>query len=85
MADLVESIKRAAIEAYQSSSPTSLMFGVVYSKNPIKIGIEQRMELDQDQLVLTKSASSNINVNDRVALIRMDGGQTFLVIDKVVG
>lgn len=84
MADLLEVIKRAAMNAYNSSSPTALMFGTVITRNPLTIGIEQRMTLDKDQLILTRAASNNLSVNDKVALIRMDGGQTFLVIDKVV-
>ncbi len=55
MPDLVESMKKAAMGAYEASSPTALMFGKVISTSPLQINVEQRLTLTEKQLVLTRT------------------------------
>lgn len=57
MADLIQTIKRAALEAVKASNPAAILFGTVKSISPLKINIEQRLTLDESHLVLTSLVS----------------------------
>lgn len=59
MSNLVEIIKKAALEAVSASNPTSLVIGMVTSTSPLQITIEQRLTLDEDFLILTKNVTDH--------------------------
>lgn len=126
--DLLNSIKKAAVEAVDASKPTSLVFGTVTSASPLKINVEQKMTLTTAQLVLTRNVTNfktaisggniqnfyyvgtepnvttepvspshvhavgkiqvtvhnALTVGDEVVLVRVQGGQKYIVLDRVV-
>lgn len=126
--DLLNTIKKIAIEAVEASKPTALAFGKVISSFPLVINVEQKMTLTAAQLVLTRNVTNfktsitggNIQnfyyvgtepnvttqpvspshvhamdkiqvtvhnglvVGDEVVLLRMQGGQKYLVLDRVM-
>lgn len=82
--DLLNSIKKAAMEAVEASQPSDFCFGKVTSVKPIKILVEQKMVLSSAQLVLTKTAHNGLSVKDTVVLLKQKGGQKYLVLDRVV-
>ncbi len=57
MPNLIETIKRAALDAVKASNPASVVFGNVISVSPLKINIEQRLTLDESHLLLTSLVS----------------------------
>ncbi len=71
------------MEAYEASSPVNIVFGAVVSVAPLKIKLEQKLTLEKANLILTQSIPA-LSVNDKVVLIRMQGGQKYLIIDRVV-
>lgn len=83
-AELVRLIKRAAVEAVEAQKPMSLCFGRVISRSPIKISVEQKMVLGKNQLIYTDRLDS-ASIGDEVVLLRADGGQRFVVIDRICG
>lgn len=54
---LVETLKQAALDAVKASKPASIYFGEVVSSVPLKINVEQKMELGEKQLVLTQAVT----------------------------
>ena len=64
--DLVNAVKKAAIEAVEASHPSDFLFGKVTSVSPIKVSVEQKMTLASAQLVLTR------NVTDYSADVSVD-------------
>jgi hypothetical protein len=122
--NLVELIKRAAVEAVNEAKPTSIVFGQVTSIDPLKIAIDQKLILTSTQLILTNNvrdydlemtvdhttenssggsgdssfASHNhaysgkktfrvhngLILGDEVIMIQVQGGQKFIVVEKVV-
>ena len=122
--NLIELIKRAAIEAVRAEQPTDYCFGTVVSVSPLKINVEQKMELSERQLLLTRNVKdywtevttdweteakeggsgeasfashthgikgrkglvihNGLSVGDKVVLLKKQGGQQYLVLDKVV-
>lgn len=62
----VSAVKRAAVEAVEVTKPVNVVFGVVLSVKPLKINIEQKMDLGEKQLILTR------NVTDYTVEITLD-------------
>ena len=55
--NLVELIKQAAQEAIAAGQDCDFCYGTVTSANPLKILVEQKMELTSAQLVLTRNVT----------------------------
>ena len=55
MPNLLQIIKKAAIEAVEASSPAKVMHGTVTSVSPLNIRIEQRFTIPEEFLTLTKN------------------------------
>ena len=55
--DLLNIVKKAALEAVNASQPSDFCFGKVISTNPLKISVEQKMTLGVAQLVLTRNVT----------------------------
>ena len=82
--NMIQIIKKAAVEAVEASKPVKICFGEITKKSPLTVKIEQRLELSDDFLVITETAKkASLAKGDYVLLIRMQGGQSYVVIDKV--
>lgn len=55
--ELVKAVKRAALEAVESSKPVNVYFGRVVAVSPLQINVEQKMTLGSAQLVLTRNVT----------------------------
>lgn len=91
--DFMELIKKTVKSVLESSKPVNIVFGTVQTPSPLSIITEQQMLLGAAQLVLcrnvtTYTASSTLTnvlkAGDKVVMIREQGGQRFLVLDRVV-
>ena len=54
---LVEAMKRAARDEREASKPVNVYFGEVVSKSPLRINVEQKMVLGEQQLVLARNVT----------------------------
>lgn len=85
MADLVQVIKKAAVEAVEASVPCNVMFGTVVSVNPLSVRIDQKLTISSNFLTVTSVVRSiGVSSGDKVILIRQKGGQRYVIIDKEV-
>lgn len=122
--DLLEIIKKAAVEAVDAKKPSGLLFGKVISDSPLKVLVEQKMTLSMKQLVLCRNVTdfkvmmtvkhftedkgggagdssyethkheykgkkeflvhNKLKTGDEVLLLRQQGGQKFIIVDRVV-
>lgn len=79
---VLQSICKAEREA---SKPCDVITGTIESVAPLKIGISQKLILGEEFLITTSYFKTlNIKVGDKVVLMRNQGGQLFLLLDKVV-
>ena len=85
MPRLLNLMKQIGTETVQNGSPCAVMFGKVISQNsqPLKIKVEQRLLLGEKQLIKTEN-SKKIKKDDSVILLRMQGGQKFIVFDRII-
>lgn len=130
MPNLVELIKRASIDAVSESKPTSIVFGKVISIGPLKINVEQKLNLTKAQLILSRNVTdyktklsfdnpdlkqefttwnmpestesspskiafkkqlkhditiyNSLKIGEEVILLQVQGGQKYIVLDRVV-
>lgn len=77
--NFLEIIKRAAVDAEEQAQPCDFLFGTVASADPVKIRVEQKLELGEAQLILTR------NVSDYKIKIAGGNIQSFFYTDESGG
>lgn len=83
--NLVQLLKEISKEEREMSKPCDVVIGTVKSVKPLNVSVSQKMYLSEDFLIKTSYfAQLDIKKEDNVVLIRKQGGQEFLLIDKVV-
>lgn len=55
MNDIVKSFKKSSKETATALDPVQILFGEVTSIVPLKIMVEQRLPLEEEQLILTRA------------------------------
>lgn len=55
--ELVDTLKKAAVEAVEAKKPVNVYFGEVVSASPLKINVEQKMILGEKQLILSRNVT----------------------------
>ncbi len=128
LANLVESMKQAAVEAIETAKPVKLVFGLVQSVNPLKIFVDSKILLSEEFLILSRNVTdyeltmdvehqvgigvepyeppepkvavepahihdytgekvfkvkNALQEGEKVVMIQMQGGQQYLVLDRV--
>lgn len=121
MPDLLNTLKKAAMDAMSASNPTAIMFGTVSSADPLEVIVDQRFTLPADFLVIPESLihfeinlhhsheytddtgtgtitketkpalpekpiviRRGLEAGDKLLLLRMQGGQKYIILDRVV-
>lgn len=52
-------IKQTALDAVETQKPAAVFYGTVLSEKPLKISVEKKLELIEEQLVLTKAVTDH--------------------------
>ena len=55
--DLLNSMKKAGLDAVEASKPADFCFGKVTKEEPLTISVEQKLTLSTAQLVLTRNVT----------------------------
>lgn len=116
---ILDTVKRAAIEAVKASNPVSIAYGTVIGVNPLQVRINPYIILNEADGVLIVARSitdytvdvtlddwntetsgnhshaitgtkkmtirNGLKIDDIVILLKMQGGQRYVAIDKVGG
>lgn len=122
--DLANVIKTLAVGAVDAKVPVAVCFGEVRSESPLKILVDQKLEIKGDQIVLARTVTDydtdmtvdhltekragghkcasyenhdhrykgrksfrvhhKLIAGDKVVLLRKQGGQQYIVLDRVV-
>lgn len=85
MPNVLNTIKMVALNAVKESKPCEIKFGTVVSTSPLKINMEQKIILEEPCLILTSNVrdEKTIKSGDSVILLRVQGGQKFIVLDRI--
>ena len=95
--ELVKAVKKVSVDAVEALKPVEVCFGKVIGASPLKIFVEQKLVLGEAQLVLCRNVCdfftyidgeyvevrNGLENGDTVVLIRQQGGQKYLVVDRV--
>ena len=83
--NLTQLIKKIAEDARKAAKPCNIVIGTVLKVTPLKIKVNQKLILTGEFLYLTETVSDKkISKDDKVVMIRADGGQKYLVVDRMV-
>lgn len=81
--ELANTLKKLARGTVEQQKPTDVFIAVVEKASPLTIRISDKFTLDSSFLHICAGALP-LAKNDTVALLRAAGGQTWVVLDKVV-
>ncbi|WP_171056381.1 DUF2577 domain-containing protein [Paenibacillus sinopodophylli] len=96
---LLDAIKKAGVAAHAAGNPMAVMVGTVIKINPLEVNVDQRFTLSEDFLIVPESLTrfeailpssdkllirSGLEAGDTVLMLRVQGGQQFVMLDKVV-
>lgn len=76
-------IKQAALGAVDTSNPVSILFGEITKANPLEVNVDQRFTLTEDFLIVLDQVKE-LSAGDRIALLRVQGGHSYVILGKVV-
>ena len=57
--DMVQLVKKAAVEAVEAAKPVQFLFGQVISASPLKIQVDQKSIYTEKMLVLTRNVTEH--------------------------
>ena len=77
-------VKQAAVEAVQAEKPLELRFGSVVSSSPLTVRVEEKLLLTSAFLLIPERLT-DLLPGDRVALLRVQGGGRYLLLDRLGG
>ena len=94
---LLNTIKKAGLGAIEATSPVQIVYGEIKEPDPLVIIIDQRFELTQEFLVVPESLTEYIiqcgdhehiirkklEKGEKVSMIRIQGGNSYLLLDRV--
>lgn len=81
----VSIVKKVALDAVRASDPVAVMTGTVTKVNPLEVFVDQRFTLSEDFLIVPEQlALRGLKNGDKLIILRVQGGQQFLLFDKVV-
>ncbi|MEC0212626.1 DUF2577 domain-containing protein [Paenibacillus ehimensis] len=95
---LLNLIKQAGLDAVEAGNPVSVIFGTVASESPLSVTIDQRFTLTEDFLIVPEQLTDyrvtvegqeivireGLKTGNRVILLRMQGGEQYVIVDRVV-
>lgn len=82
--NLINVIQELVVKTIYAQKPVQLTYGTIKSTTPLKIFIDQRLVLDADFLIMLKSVKIKyLNIGDRVALLREQGGQKYILLGGI--
>ena len=79
LTDLVQTIKKAAVEAIEAGEPPAPFIGTVTRAAPLRVRLNQRLTLSGERILFMRDQATP-EVGNRLALLRFSGGQTYLVL-----
>lgn len=82
MPNIIKSIKRAALDAVRASKPCEVTYGTVLTVSPLSVSVEQKIKLSGAMLQSIDSYNADLAVGDTVVLLRVQGGQRFIILGK---
>lgn len=83
MPNMFNAMKQIAENVFEARRPADWCYGKVISLDPFQVQIDQKLPLKKEFLaVRTGVSASSFKVGDKLVLLRKQGGQEYLILDK---
>ena len=83
MPDMFNAMKQVGENVFTAMRPADWCYGKVISLSPFQVQIDQKLPLKKEFLaVRTGVSASSFKVGDKLILLRKQGGQEYLILDK---
>ncbi len=83
MPDMFNAMKQIAENVFTAMRPADWCYGKVISLSPFQVQMDQKLPLKKEFLaVRTGVSASSFKVGDKLILLRKQGGQEYLILDK---
>lgn len=83
MPNMFNTMKQIAENVFEARRPADWCYGKVISLDPFQVQIDQKLPLKKEFLaVRTGVSASSFKVGDKLILLRKQGGQEYLILDK---
>ena len=83
MPNFVELIKQIAAGVYDAKRPVEICYGKVQSLSPFTVRLDQKKVLTkEDFIVPCGTTTESFDVGEALILLRMQGGQQYLIYDR---
>lgn len=83
MPDLVSMMKQIAAGVFEAQKPVEVCFGTVQSRSPFKIRLDQKNTLGKEYFIVRAGVTvQSFEVGDALILLRVQGGQQYLIYDR---
>lgn len=83
MPNMFNTMKQIAENVFEARRPADWCYGKVISLDPFQVQIDQKLPLKKEFLaVRTGMSASSFKVGDKLILLRKQGGQEYLILDK---
>lgn len=82
--NFAEIIKIAVLKVINSIRFTEVCIGNIIQSNPLKIKIDEKILITQDEIVKISGFHNNPNIGTKVLLIRESGGQRYFLINTII-
>lgn len=79
-----EIIKKSVLQVINAIRFTEICIGDVIEEDPLKIKIEEKLFLSDNEIIKTSSFSGLIKKGTRLLFIREGGGQRYFLIDTIL-
>lgn len=80
---MFNAMKQIAENVFEARRPADWCYGKIISLDPFQVQIDQKLPLKKEFLaVRTGMSASSFKVGDRLILLRKQGGQEYLILDK---
>ena len=79
-----EIIKKSVLQVINAIRFTEICIGDVIEEDPLKIKIEEKLFLSDNEIIKTSSFSGLIKKGTRLPFIREGGGQRYFLIDTIL-
>jgi hypothetical protein len=80
--DAIRAIKTIVKNVINAMKLSDLVFGKVRKLDPLVVRIDQKLELEDDELIISDDIRKSLSVGTTLSLLRQSGGQVFYVLGK---
>ncbi len=95
---LIEKIKLIGASAVEAGNPVAVVYGKVTREQPLEVNVDQRLTLPGEFLIVPQALQEKkqrigseevvlqegLKLGDKLILLRCQGGQDYVILDRVV-